>query len=70
MINGFCTDKYGRAKSRIRQWKLERNSVFLVAFSQGSPVEEAKKVLLLCLTHMNKDWIFNIVLFGSSKSHP
>ncbi|XP_015756071.1 PREDICTED: poly [ADP-ribose] polymerase 4-like [Acropora digitifera] len=36
--------------------------------SQGSPIEEAKKILLLCLTHMNRNWIFNIILFGSKNS--
>ncbi|KAK2557988.1 Protein mono-ADP-ribosyltransferase PARP4 [Acropora cervicornis] len=42
--------------------------LFLVDVScsmKGSPIEEAKKILLLCLTHMNSNWIFNIILFGS-----
>lgn len=36
-------------------------------YSQGSPLEEAKKILLMCLSHMKKDWMFNILVFGSSK---
>ncbi|XP_015749941.1 PREDICTED: poly [ADP-ribose] polymerase 4-like [Acropora digitifera] len=45
--------------------------LFLVDVScsmKGSPIEEAKKILLLCLTHMNRNWIFNIILFGSKNS--
>ncbi|CAH3018315.1 unnamed protein product, partial [Porites evermanni] len=32
---------------------------------KGPPLEDAKKILLMCLSLMNKDWIFNILVFGS-----
>jgi len=35
---------------------------------KGTPLEEAKKILLMCLNHMKQDWTFNILVFGSSKS--
>ncbi|KAJ7391391.1 Protein mono-ADP-ribosyltransferase parp4 [Desmophyllum pertusum] len=45
--------------------------VFLLDLScsmKGSPFEEAKKILLMCLSHMKKDWTFNILVFGSISS--
>jgi len=45
--------------------------VFLLDLScsmKGPPLEEAKKILLMCLTHMKTDWKFNIVVFGSKHS--
>jgi len=36
---------------------------------KGTPLEEAKKILLMCLSLMKKDWTFNILVFGSSKSY-
>ncbi|KAL9969636.1 hypothetical protein ACROYT_G021872 [Oculina patagonica] len=33
---------------------------------KGSPLEEAKKILLMCLSHMKEDWTFNILVFGST----
>jgi len=47
---------------------LRNNTLFTsLLLSQGPSLEEAKKILLMCLTHMKTDWKFNIVVFGSSK---
>ena len=43
--------------------------LYIILYFQGTPLEEAKKILLMCLNHMKKDWTFNILVFGSSKSY-
>lgn len=43
--------------------------LYMILYFQGTPLEEAKKILLMCLNHMKKDWTFNILVFGSSKSY-